>query len=254
VQEGSNCRSQVTGVISALILLLVLLFLGPLFQPLPICVLASIIISSLTGMFKKVSDISIYWEHSVPDGILWTVTFLATVFVDVAIGLAVGIALSFVMTMFQGCLPKVSLRSTDHVLQVTGPLNYLNLSMAKVLIESRLRGRPGKGLHNGACLKVEEGETPRSEDELLDEGEGEGGLLLDLTSLTHMDLEGAGLLPWLESYLKECTGPYRRLKGVVAKGAIRERLAQGSSPVYPTILVAKASLNTQGNNSRHQVT
>ena len=29
-----------------------------------------------------------------------------------------------------------------------------NLLIDRVLIESRLRGRPGKGLHNSACLKV----------------------------------------------------------------------------------------------------
>ena len=76
----------------------------------------------------------------------------------------------------------------------------------------------------------------------------------------------------MESYLKGCTGPYRcsdgdgdgdgdgdtisilhysyifpyrRLRGVVATGAMRERLAQGSTPVYPTILVAH-TLNQTG--------
>merc|ERR1719309_889407 len=55
VQESSGCRSQLTSVTSAFLLLGVLLLAGPLFQPLPICVLAAIIVSSLTGMFKKFS-------------------------------------------------------------------------------------------------------------------------------------------------------------------------------------------------------
>ena len=54
VQERSGCRSLLTGLISSLALLAVILSLGPLFEPLPVCVLASIILASLSGMFRQV--------------------------------------------------------------------------------------------------------------------------------------------------------------------------------------------------------
>ena len=40
------------------------------------------------------------------------------------------------------------------------------------------------------------------------------------------------------------SSPYRRLRGVVATGAIRERLVQGGPPVYPTILVVYTNFRT----------
>ena len=72
------------------------------FQPLPICVLAAIIVSSLTGMFKKLTDLTKYWERGSGDGLLWLFTFLTTVFVDVDLGLVVGIVLSLLLTLARG--------------------------------------------------------------------------------------------------------------------------------------------------------
>ena len=45
-----------TSLVSALCLLVVMLALGPLFQPLPVCVLAAIILASLVNILKKVID------------------------------------------------------------------------------------------------------------------------------------------------------------------------------------------------------
>jgi MFS superfamily sulfate permease-like transporter len=47
-------RSLLASLVSALMLLSVVLYLGPFFQPLPLCVLASIIMVSLIGLLKKV--------------------------------------------------------------------------------------------------------------------------------------------------------------------------------------------------------
>jgi hypothetical protein len=42
------CRSLLTSLVTALLLLSVVLYLGPFFQPLPICVLSAIIMVSLS--------------------------------------------------------------------------------------------------------------------------------------------------------------------------------------------------------------
>jgi solute carrier family 26 protein len=47
-------RSQLTSLVSALLLLSVLLYLGPYFEPLPVCVLGAIIMVALTGLLIKV--------------------------------------------------------------------------------------------------------------------------------------------------------------------------------------------------------
>ncbi len=54
------CRSQLTSLVSAVLLLSVLLYLGPYFEPLPVCVLGAIIMVSLTGLLLKVSSTTHY--------------------------------------------------------------------------------------------------------------------------------------------------------------------------------------------------
>jgi len=238
VQERSGCRSQLTGLTSAMLLLGVLLLLGPLFQPLPICVLAAIIVSSLIGMFKKLSDLTTYWERGTGDGMLWVITFLTTVFGDVDLGLVVGIAASLVLTLARGSTPTVIFHRPGKTLHLRGPLNYLTLGLAKLLVEAKIR-HICKGFvgQRNTSVKLEEGEgeMPRSEDELLEgEEEGRETLLLDLTGLTHLDQEGAGLIPWLETYLKENCGP--PLGAVVAPSAMQSLIPSSSSNLMYTTL------------------
>ncbi len=86
------------------------MFLASLFEHLPVCVLAAIILSSLLGMFKKILDIKKFWSRSVYDGVLWLVTFLATVLVDVDIGLGVGVVFSILIILVRSSIPSVTMR------------------------------------------------------------------------------------------------------------------------------------------------
>jgi len=255
VQERSGCRSQLTGLTSAMLLLGVLLLLGPLFQPLPICVLAAIIVTSLTGMFKKLSDLTKYWERGTGDGMLWLITFLTTVFGDVDLGLMVGIAASLVLALTRGSTPTVTFHRPESTLHVKGPLNYLTLGLAKLLVEAKLR-HICKGFvgQRNTSVKLEEGEgeIPRSEDELLeDEEEGRETLLLDLTGLTHLDQEGAGLIPWLEIYLKENCGP--PLGAVVAPAKMQSLIPSPSSILLYTSLERARVMRKQRKAEMRQV-
>ena len=193
-------------------------------------------------MFKKLSDLTKFWERGTGDGMLWVITFLTTVFGDVDLGLLVGIAASLVLTMTRGSTPTVTFHRPGSTLHVRGPLNYLTLGLAKLLVEAKLR-HICKGFvgQRNTSVKLEEGEgeMPRSEDELLEGDEEARGelreiLLLDLTGLTHLDKEGAGLIPWLEIYLKENCGP--TLGAVVAPTAMQSLLPSSSSILLYTSL------------------
>jgi len=245
VQESSGCKSLLTGLTSAIFLLGVLLFLGPIFQPLPICVLAAIIVSSLTGMFKKLTDLTKYWERGTGDGLLWLFTFLTTVFVDVDLGLVVGIVLSLLLTLARGFSPSVIYQRSSNVLYVKGPLNYLTLGFTKLLVEARLRHicKSFTGQRN-TSVKLEEGEgegeVPRSEDELLAEEEEREALVLDLSGLTHLDKDGAGLVSWLEVYLKENSGP--QLGAIVLSSSMQPLLSSSSLPLFTSLQRARMGL------------
>ena len=116
VQETSGCKSMLTSLTSSLALIAVILSLAPLFQHLPVCVLAAIILASLAGMFKKMTDVKKFWARSPYDGALWLVTFLATVLVDVDIGLGVGVSLSILLIMLRSSVPSVTVIDREEIL------------------------------------------------------------------------------------------------------------------------------------------
>uniref|UniRef100_A0A672KKV9 Solute carrier family 26 member 6 n=1 Tax=Sinocyclocheilus grahami TaxID=75366 RepID=A0A672KKV9_SINGR len=62
VQESTGGQTQVSSLVSALIILLILLKFGPLFQQLPKTVLAVIILVNLQGVFVQVKDVPKLWN------------------------------------------------------------------------------------------------------------------------------------------------------------------------------------------------
>ncbi|XP_070197991.1 prestin-like [Littorina saxatilis] len=94
VQDGTGGVSQIASLIGCVIVLMVILFLGPLFYYLPFCILSSVIIVNLRGMFRQFLLLKPYWKQSKPDMVLFLATFLAVVVIDVDIGLGVGVAVA----------------------------------------------------------------------------------------------------------------------------------------------------------------
>ncbi|XP_072027171.1 prestin-like isoform X2 [Amphiura filiformis] len=92
LQEIAGGTTQIAGTLSCMFILLVLLFMGPLFEPLPKSVLAAIVVVALRGMFRQFKDIKDQWKYSKLDCLIWIVTFSAVVLLGVDIGLGVGVA------------------------------------------------------------------------------------------------------------------------------------------------------------------
>ncbi|CAG9126351.1 unnamed protein product [Plutella xylostella] len=90
----AGSKTPLTTVISALLVLSVLLWLGPFFTLLPRCVLAAIIVVSLKGMFVQVTELGKFWKLSKLDALVWIVTFVVTCFVSIDIGLGAGLLAS----------------------------------------------------------------------------------------------------------------------------------------------------------------
>ncbi|XP_057334828.1 solute carrier family 26 member 10-like isoform X1 [Microplitis mediator] len=103
VQTAVGGKTQLASLISCFLLLFVLLWIGPLLEPLPKCVLASIIVVALKGMFLQAKDLIKFFKLSTSDGIVWIVTFLIVIILDIEYGLLVGAVL---------CLVKLIILST----------------------------------------------------------------------------------------------------------------------------------------------
>ncbi|KAF6208967.1 hypothetical protein GE061_014710 [Apolygus lucorum] len=91
-------KTQLTTIISSIILFIVLMFAGPLFEPLPTAILGCIIIMAigqlLVGNVQAVPGII---KNSTEDGVILATVFLVTTFLDMQMGLITG----FVLTLRQ---------------------------------------------------------------------------------------------------------------------------------------------------------
>ncbi|XP_050973560.1 solute carrier family 26 member 6 [Labeo rohita] len=109
VQVSTGGKSQVAGAISALVILVILLKIGELFEELPKAVLAAIIYVNLHGMMKQFGDIPSLWKTNKVDMVVWVMTLILTVLLNPDLGLAASIAFSILTVIFRTQLPKYSI-------------------------------------------------------------------------------------------------------------------------------------------------
>ncbi|CAL8087191.1 unnamed protein product [Calicophoron daubneyi] len=101
VAVGAGQRSQVATLVACSVLILVLTSVGRLLGSLPMCVLASIITVSLTGILRQMSELPKLYRTSPLDVAVWFVTFAATVLIDIPIGLLSGVGFSLLTILYR---------------------------------------------------------------------------------------------------------------------------------------------------------
>ncbi|XP_026136945.1 sulfate transporter [Carassius auratus] len=94
VKESTGCQTQISGLITALVLLLVLLVVAPAFYSLQKCVLAVIIVVNLRGALRKFGEIPQMWRVNRVDAIIWLITMATSALVNTELGLLVGVLVS----------------------------------------------------------------------------------------------------------------------------------------------------------------
>ncbi|XP_030252838.1 sulfate transporter isoform X2 [Sparus aurata] len=94
VKESTGCQTQMSGLVTALVLLLVLLVIAPLFYSLQKCVLAVIILVNLRGALKKFTDVPRMWRVNRVDASIWLITMATSALVNTELGLLVGVLVS----------------------------------------------------------------------------------------------------------------------------------------------------------------
>uniref|UniRef100_A0A6Q2YBA6 SLC26A/SulP transporter domain-containing protein n=1 Tax=Esox lucius TaxID=8010 RepID=A0A6Q2YBA6_ESOLU len=94
ILESAGGFTQLSGLFTSLVVLVVLLLIGPLFYFLPKAVLACINVTSLRQMFLQFQDLPDLWRVSRIDFVVWLVTWLSVVVLNVDMGLAIGVVFS----------------------------------------------------------------------------------------------------------------------------------------------------------------
>ncbi|XP_010074597.1 PREDICTED: chloride anion exchanger [Pterocles gutturalis] len=106
VQESTGGKTQIAGILSAVIVLIVILAIGFLLAPLQKSVLASLALGNLKGMLMQFREIGILWRKDKYDSIIWVVTFLAAVFLGLDIGLGAALAFQLLTVVIRSQIPS----------------------------------------------------------------------------------------------------------------------------------------------------
>ncbi|CEF70444.1 FI18412p1 [Strongyloides ratti] len=95
VLEATGVKSQLNVLFSTSLLFVVIIWIGKYLEPLPLCILASIVMVGLKTLFLQFKDLKHLWNINKFDFIIWIVSFITTVFGTVTLGLI--ISLGFVI-------------------------------------------------------------------------------------------------------------------------------------------------------------
>ncbi len=106
VNFDTGAQTPASSAISATLVLLVVLFLGPLFEHLPKTVLAALIISAVFGLFNLKAMRRI-WRTSLPEAGTLVVTFFSVLFLGVDVGIAVGAISGLLLYLWRSSQPRI---------------------------------------------------------------------------------------------------------------------------------------------------
>ncbi len=162
VNDQSGAKTGMAGIISAILIILTLLFLTPLFYYLPKAILASIIMVAVYGLidFKEVKHL---WKTDKKDLSLLAITFLATLGLGIEEGIALGVAISLILVIYNSSKPHVATlgripdseyyrnieRFEDaeqlegvYIFRLDSALYYANVEFFKDFVEKEIGRRP----------------------------------------------------------------------------------------------------------------
>ncbi|KAK9297693.1 hypothetical protein QLX08_008736 [Tetragonisca angustula] len=208
IQQTVGGRTQIASLVSCTILLIILLWIGPFFEPLPRCVLASIIVVALKGMFQQANQLIKFCKLNKSDALIWILTFLTVVIVNIDIGLLVGMIISLAIILLQSLRPYICLLgyvpNTDLYLDMSrfkaaieipgikivhycGTLNFANTSHFKAELYRLVEINPTKVIEHKTELR-EKGiymDTEDSEDK-----QELRCIIMDMSALSYIDSSG----------------------------------------------------------------
>ncbi|XP_073325631.1 solute carrier family 26 member 6-like [Pagrus major] len=101
VQDSIGVKSQMAGLVSALMILTILLKIGHLFEQLPKAVLAVIIVVNLQGIFAQFKDVCVLWKSDRLDLLVWVASLISTLIFNLDLGLAVAVVFSLFTLIYR---------------------------------------------------------------------------------------------------------------------------------------------------------
>ncbi|XP_022902942.2 prestin-like isoform X1 [Onthophagus taurus] len=265
IQQSVGGVSQIASIISCTLLLIVLLWIAPVFEHLPRAILASIIVVALKGMLMQCTKLKLYYKLSKWDAFVWLLTFVSTVTIGIDVGLGIGVLASFFSIFTQSHVPYTCLLgvvpNTDlyldskrykgvkeiekiKIFHYCGSLNFATKHTFKNHLSRKIGFNP-----NELLTKLEQNKNALPLIVIK-------CIIIDCSAITYVDPSGGDLLRDLSKtyeklgirfYVATCSGPiYETLKKCEKYDE-----KEGSLELFPTIhdavLYAQMNENIQNN-------
>uniref|UniRef100_A0A672V1D7 Sulfate transporter-like n=1 Tax=Strigops habroptila TaxID=2489341 RepID=A0A672V1D7_STRHB len=109
LKESTGTQTQISGLVTSLVLLLVLLWIAPLFYSLQTSILGVVTIVNLRGGLSKFYDTPRMWQLSKLDTVVWWTTMLCSTLITTEIGLLVGVCFALLCVIFRTQRPRATL-------------------------------------------------------------------------------------------------------------------------------------------------
>nr|CAD2179166.1 unnamed protein product [Meloidogyne enterolobii] len=153
--EITGAKTQFHALFSSALLLVVILWIGPLLELLPIAVLGCIVVVSLKPLFLQFKELPKLWKINLFDFLIWIIAFTTTAFLNITFGLIISLFFSILSIILKEQWPKFSRIGGDNEAEgVFRPLNLYNaLSDPGIQINAQI-WRFESPLHFGNASKL----------------------------------------------------------------------------------------------------
>ncbi|NXI87659.1 S26A2 protein, partial [Rhipidura dahli] len=109
LKESTGSQTQVSGLVTSLVLLLVLLWISPLFYSLQTSILGVVTIVNLRGGLRRFRDTPRMWQLSKLDTAVWWATMLCSTLLTTELGLLVGVCFALLCVILRTQRPRATL-------------------------------------------------------------------------------------------------------------------------------------------------
>ena len=106
VNEGAGARSEASSLVAALLMVVTVLVLMPVFKNLPEAVLAALIIHAVSHLWK-VKEFRRYYAERRIEALLGLVTLLGVITIDVLPGLVIGVVSMLLLVVYNASRPHI---------------------------------------------------------------------------------------------------------------------------------------------------
>lgn len=251
VNDQAGAKTGMASIISAVLIILTLLFLTPLFYYLPKAILASVIMVAVFGLIDVKEAVHL-WKSNRTDFAMLVVTFLATLSLGIEQGIGVGVILSLVMVIYRSTRPHYATLG-----RVPGTSYFRNTDRFSDLEEAddKLIFRFDADLYFANTNYFKE----KLEEEVKAKGEGLRYIILSAESISYVDSSALHAIEEILRTYRESglTIVFAGVKGPLRDAMTRAHLMEhiGKDYFFMNVEEAVAQLNAREENdtpSDHQ--